>query len=198
MRTTIIWAPHPDDETLYLAGYIGVCRKRGDQLILVAVTDGGASGAKPSSWTVEDMMRVRREEQNRAWRSLAGADAPVIRMGLPDGGIDADRVMNLAASLEKIYLNDAPVEHYVGGSTQSTQSPDHLAVAYGVKNAGVAICRGSKMPSDTTSGGSVYFPPNITDAKNAHDSYLAFGHKSVSSQFALLKSSGYKSRIIGL
>jgi LmbE family N-acetylglucosaminyl deacetylase len=195
MRTTIIWAPHPDDETLYLTGYIDTAINRGDRLLLVAVTDGGASGAKPASWTVGDLMMIRRSEQEAAWRNLTDGKGTVIRMGLSDGNVLQQSVTNLAASLEKIYLNES-VEHYVGGSNLATQSEDHRRVANGVKAAGVRVVRGSKAPRDTTSGGTVYSPTDMVAAAAAHASYAAFGWTSVKPDFDALKASGYQSRII--
>lgn len=192
MRTTVIYAPHPDDETLYLAGYVRAATIRGDRMLLVAVTDGGSSGAKPTHWSVADLCRVRAAEQTRAWEALTEGTGKVIRMEQIDGSINAARVQALAEGLEDIYGTD--VEHYVGGSNLTSQSADHRAVAQGVAAAGVRVVRYSYVPG-TTSGGSLYKPTTTTECDEAWDAYRAFGHRSVQSMFDTLKASGYASRI---
>ena len=193
MTTTIIYAPHPDDETLYTAGYVDYCRQRGDYLILVAVTNGGGSSAKPAEWTQADLMRVRTEEQNRAWRYLAGDLSHTIRMNLADGSVAKSSIKALAASLEKTYLNET-VEHYVCGHTASPH-PDHAATALGVKEAGVRIARGTYAPSEfTVTSPGVYTPADTTLVTNADQSYRAFGWTSVAGEFSKLRSNLYTSK----
>jgi LmbE family N-acetylglucosaminyl deacetylase len=194
MTTTIIYAPHPDDETLYTAGYVDYCRRRGDKLILVAVTDGGASGAKPADWTTADLMRVRAQEQTRAWDKLTGGKGMIIRMGLPDGGVSKASVTAMAESLEKIYVKDV-VEHYVCGYGTSVH-PDHVATALGVKGALVRVPRGTYPPSEITyTGATVYTPSDTTAVSAAWDSYAAFGHTSVKSEFDKLKTNAYTTKV---
>lgn len=194
MRTTVIYSPHPDDETLYLSGYISVCRDRGDRLILVAASDGGASGAKPDSWTVDDLMSVRRMEQTEAWKALTG-NLSIYRLGMADGAIQSEQVTAMAEALERAWGTD--VEHYVAGSYLSTQSADHQAVANGVKAANVRVARFALVPGSTT--GTAYPPPSgrLDECALAWSIYRAFGHLSVKSMFDDLKASGYTSRIIG-
>lgn len=216
-RTTIIWSPHPDDETLYTGAYVATAAARGDRLILVAVTDGGASGAKPSNWTQADMMRVRVQEQTRAWDLLTFGKGEIIRMGLPDGSVYQASVQILAKELETAYsTNGDVVEHYAAcnnGNFATTdvryQAPDHRAVAAGVKAAAVRVLRMTKSPNDTTTGGTVYLPGDavtsggaaygtqaLAACQAAKDSYAYFGQKSVASMFNSLQSSGFRSRVI--
>jgi LmbE family N-acetylglucosaminyl deacetylase len=196
MRTTIVYSPHPDDETLYLSGYVTFCRNRGDRLILVAVTDGGASNARPADWSVEDLMAVRRHEQHEAWRSLTGQVGSVYRLGIPDGEIaaHAQTITNYAEALERAW--DTSVEHYVAGNYQSSQSEDHQAVANAVKAAGVTVARFALVPGSTS--GTAYAPPTdrVDECLEAWNVYRAFGQISVKSMFDALKASGYTSHII--
>lgn len=205
MRTTIIYAPHPDDEVLYLGSYIAYCASRGDKLLLVAVTDGGSSGAKPSTWTVEDLKQVRVNEQTAAWEALCGtANNRIHRMQITDGSISADRIKVIAQSLEKTYKAFGTVEHYACANTSTAtvanQASDHLAVANGLKSAGVPVARGSKVPRDTSSGGTVYLPSlkALNQCQQAADCYAPFGKISVPTDWNALENSGYKSRIVGL
>lgn len=194
MTTTIIWATHPDDEILYTGGYIDYCRRRADKLILVAVTDGGGSGAKPADWTVDDLMRVRRAEQERSWYYLSGGSRYVHRMGLPDGGVQKERVTALAESLDKIWLDENP-EHYVTGYSGSAH-PDHVATALGVLEANVRIVRGTYPPSEITyTSPTVYTPADPIQCDRAWNSYRAFGHTSVKSEFDKLKANQYTTKV---
>lgn len=194
MRTTIVYAPHPDDETLYLSGYVRAAALRGDRLVLVAVTDGGASGAKPDDWSVDYLMSVRRKEQATAWAALTqGATRPAtFRLDQPDGAISSAKVTTMAKALESIYATD--VEHYVAGSYLTDESADHRAVANGVKNAGVRVARFARDPRKT-GGGSVYKPADTQQCLIADNAYEPFGWTSVPSAFEALRTSGYSSRI---
>jgi LmbE family N-acetylglucosaminyl deacetylase len=198
-RTTIIWATHPDDETLYTSGYTRYAINRGDRLILVAITDGGASGAKPADWTVSDLMRIRREEQERAWYSLTNGKGEIRRMGLPDGGVTAAPITNYAEAMEQIYLNDT-VEHYYTGHLNSA-SADHKTGAIALRNANLRVLRGSLPPSEFTWDGvyGAYTPDagsaDYSAADQAYYSYRAFGWTSVNSEFRKLKSNGFTSKI---
>jgi LmbE family N-acetylglucosaminyl deacetylase len=197
-RTTIIWATHPDDETLYTSGYVRYCVGRGDRLILVAITDGGASGAKPAAWTTADLMRVRREEQERAWYYLTNGRGEIRRMGLPDGGVTSAPITNLAAAMDDIYLNDT-VEHYYTGHLNSA-SADHKNGAIGMRDAGLRVLRGTFPPSEFTWDGvyGAYTPDagsaDYDAANQAYYSYRAFGWTSVKSEFTKLKSNGFTSK----
>lgn len=198
MRTTVIYSPHPDDETLYTSAYITFAARRGDRLILVAVTDGGASGARPSTWTASDLMTVRAHvEQEAAWRALTALspETQVIRLGEPDGAISSQAVQNVATALERAYGREE-VEHYVAGNYTAAESTDHRAVATGVKAAGVKVARFASDPR-VFDRGTVYTPSadDVERATAADDRYSAFGHSSVPNAFAALRANGYASRV---
>ena len=193
MRTTILWAPHPDDEVLYTGAYVAMCATRGDRLVLVAVTDGGGSAAKPSSWSVEDLQRVRAAEQRASWEHLARTAAVDIRrLAQPDGAVASSVVQVYAQALEKIYAPGA--EHYVCGHAGSGH-PDHRAVVAGVKAAGARVVRFTRSPSETA-GGTTYRPTgaNLTAVHLAVDAYRAFGQTSVPGEFQALRDIGYVTR----
>lgn len=195
-RTTIIYSPHPDDETLYAGAYVAFRAMKGDRMILIAVTDGGASGAKPASWSAEDMMNVRRIEQETAFRELTGGRVYHIeRLGQPDGGVQSSAVKAVAEAMERAWGPD--VEHYVAGSYISDQSADHQAVANGVKAAGVKVARFCREPGKA-GGGTVYNPASYNAKARcqlADNIYRAFGRTSVAPMFTALRNSGYQTRI---
>ncbi|TQJ49464.1 PIG-L family deacetylase [Phycicoccus sp. SLBN-51] len=193
MRTTIIWAAHPDDEVLYTGAYVAMCVTRGDRVVLAAVTDGEGSGAKPSSWTIDDLKRVRTAEQRAAWEYLVRTAAVDIRrLGQPDGSVSSSVVQVYASALEKIYAPD--VEHYICGHAASAH-PDHRAIVAGVRAAAVRVLRFTRAP-DETAGGTTYTPTgaNLTAVQLAVGAYRAFGQISVPGEFQALRSIGYVSR----
>jgi LmbE family N-acetylglucosaminyl deacetylase len=81
-RSTVVIAPHPDDETLAAGGLIATQRSREIPVTLLAVTDGEA--AYPG---VPDLGSTRRVEQARAAEALGVARDAVIRLGLRDSAV---------------------------------------------------------------------------------------------------------------
>lgn len=194
MRTTIIYAPHPDDETLYLGSYITIAAARGDRLILVAATDGGSSGARPAGWTVNDLCAIRRTEQESAWRCLTAGKGTVIRLGCIDSK-DPNLRAKIKAKAEELEATYGPdVEHYAAANNGRSQGVDHDAVALGLRDAALRVKRFANRCTDT--GGTVYKPANLTAMKNADSAYAAFGHRSVASYFTALRNSGYVNRVV--
>lgn len=187
-RTTIIVSPHPDDETLYLSGYITYAEACGDELILLAVTDGGATKARPNGWTQEECKLIRRTEQAAAWRALTKGRGKTVRLSLPDGGRESltDPVCRAVREL------DGPdIEFYVAAN--DGQSRDHTAVAQGVRRSGVRVARFANESGSIT--GYRYPPVDPYACQLAANSYAAVGHRSVPSMFAALQANGYVSRV---
>lgn len=174
-RTTIIWTPHPDDETLRLAAYITMAANRGDQLVLVTVTDGEGSSAC-SPLTKEECAEARAVEQTLAVSHL-GAMA-ILRLRMPDGGVNFLKVEGACRALMAIYPN---AEHYTACRTDDAH-PDHRAVANGVKSAGPLVVRQSYEPG--TQGGWSVSPTNTAAVQAAYDVYQAgIGGESVPDLF---------------
>lgn len=195
MRTTIIYAPHPDDETLYLGSYITMAVARGDRMVLVAATDGGSSGARYAGWSVDELCAFRRQEQESAWRNLTGLGSEsIIRLGSIDSQ-DPDlrnKIHALAEDLEAQYGPD--VEHYGACNNGRSQGVDHDAVALGLRDALVRVARFANRCTDTK--GTIYKPSNLSAMQKADSSYSAFGHHSVSSYWQALRDSGYTNRVV--
>jgi LmbE family N-acetylglucosaminyl deacetylase len=81
-RSTVVVAPHPDDETLAAGGLIATQRSLEIPVTLLAVTDGEA--AYPG---VPDLGTTRRVEQARAAEALGINHDAVIRLGLRDSAV---------------------------------------------------------------------------------------------------------------
>ena len=96
----VVVAPHPDDEILACGGLLQLLAQQGSEVLLVAVTDGGASHPGSSLWPKERLSRVRPDESVQAATAL-GITPAWLRLHLPDGGVTA-REAHLGAMLREI------------------------------------------------------------------------------------------------
>lgn len=84
----VVLAPHPDDEVLGTAGILRWAGAGGVATTVVACTDGEASHRRSRLVHPDGLRRCRAEERAAALAAL-GVDAEVLRLGLPDGALDA-------------------------------------------------------------------------------------------------------------
>lgn len=88
-RRVVVVAPHPDDEILACGALLHLVAQRGDQPLIVAVTDGEASHPGSPAWPPARLRAARASETVAALACL-GIDAPrLVRLGIPDGGVRA-------------------------------------------------------------------------------------------------------------
>src|SRR6202046_1738780 len=116
-KSTVIVAPHPDDETLAAGGLIATQRSRQIPVTLLAVTDGEA--AYPD---VSDLGRTRRVEQTRAAEVLGIAEDAIIHFGLPDSAV-AESELALTDRIEGSIDSDT----LLVAPWQRDPHPDHEA-----------------------------------------------------------------------
>jgi LmbE family N-acetylglucosaminyl deacetylase len=95
-KSTVIVAPHPDDETLAAGGLIASQRSRQIPVTLLAVTDGEAAYSN-----VPDLGKTRRMEQACAAEALGVAPDAVIRLELRDSAV-AESEAELADRIETL------------------------------------------------------------------------------------------------
>jgi LmbE family N-acetylglucosaminyl deacetylase len=99
MRPTVVVAPHPDDETLGLGGFIAAQTARGVDVTIAAVTDG--QNAYPDTARLGE---IRRNEQTRALARLGVPEGKIVRFGLADSDVQSHegellhRLMRLVSS----------------------------------------------------------------------------------------------------
>jgi LmbE family N-acetylglucosaminyl deacetylase len=72
--TSLILAPHPDDETLGCGGLIAACCERGRPPVIVAMTDGAGSHPNSPSYPTARLKELR-ETELRAAASILGLAA---------------------------------------------------------------------------------------------------------------------------
>jgi LmbE family N-acetylglucosaminyl deacetylase len=189
---TYVVSPHPDDETLRLAGYV---RRRYERthgrLVLVAITDGGASGqARKKGWSPEYEREYRRAEQAAAWSAVTGGTGEIIRVGLSDNAVTAEDVRDALAPLS------TPRARFCIAAHPEDYHRDHRAVVAGVRLLDPAHVRFSLSPLMTGDAQVSRPKGQAADAvKIAVDAYQGFGHISVPAEFRALVRSGYRSRL---
>lgn len=84
--SVVVFAAHPDDEVLGAGGMLSLLAAAGVRLRLVAVTDGEASHA--GRLNPGELARRRDAERAAALRELGASTAEVVRLKLPDSGLD--------------------------------------------------------------------------------------------------------------
>lgn len=113
----VVLAPHPDDEVLGCGGAVAALARAGVVVHVVGVTDG--ENSHPSR--AAELRHVRARERDEALRRLGIEDAHVHRLGLRDGGVADDDVVDAVRPLlTETDLVLAPWEH--------DGHPDHDAV----------------------------------------------------------------------
>ncbi len=189
---TYVVSPHPDDETLRLAGYITRLRERTHgRLVLVAISDGGASSrARKMGWSPDYEREFRRAEQAAAWSALTGGRGEIIRVGLHDSTVTAEEVRDALAP-----LNKRRARFYVAAHEEDYH-PDHRAVVSGVRLLRPAHVRFSLSPL-MTGKGKIYRPSDssVDGVSIAAAAYKNFGELSVPKEFRALADAGYRSRV---
>lgn len=99
----VVIAPHPDDETLGLGGFIATQQRHGVDVVVVAVTDG--ENAYPNT---PRLGALRRREQISALACLGVQAEKIIRFGLPDRDV-ASREEELMERLEPLISENTHV-----------------------------------------------------------------------------------------
>jgi LmbE family N-acetylglucosaminyl deacetylase len=134
--STIIFAPHPDDETLGCGGVACKLLAAGAQVKFVFVTDGAASHRDHmDGWTLQEL---RETEAIEAVRRLGGAPQDVTFLRFPDGRAH-QHVDAIAAAICPLLTATKPDTVFV---THAEEPPsDHIAANLAVRAALDAVGR---------------------------------------------------------
>lgn len=131
--SAVVIAAHPDDEVLGAGGTMARLAAAGARLRLVAVTDGEAS----HGGTVDRAALARRRvaETAAALRALGAPDVEVVRLGLPDTGLNQQedeltaRLAVLAGGFDVClapWIRDEHADHEVAGRAARRARSDAL------------------------------------------------------------------------
>lgn len=155
--TTVIFAPHPDDEILCCSNLIKEKIKAGEKVKVVIVTDGDAY-TKRNHLASRAYASVRQKESIKAANKLGLRSSDLMFLGFPDGilmnlsvtslksphsgRVDTSSISyspnlpytkpNLVALIDRILDQSDPYEIYI--PSQMDTHPDHKAVGKIVKN----------------------------------------------------------------
>jgi LmbE family N-acetylglucosaminyl deacetylase len=131
----LVVAPHPDDEVLAVGGLLSCLAALGREARVIAVTDGTASHPGSRRWPPAVLERIRPAETRRAL-ALLGVALDPLRLGLPDGGLQAVRPMLADALIALLLPGDV-----VFTTWSRDGHPDHEAT--GRATALAATCVGA-------------------------------------------------------
>lgn len=135
----VVAVPHPDDETLALAGVLQRLHNSSVHLVLVLATSGEAAYSGPAEPSAE-LGRIRIREFEAAIRALGLASAEIHRLDLPDGRLAEHEVTLVDALSDAIGSATGPGRQRVAVLAPWTKDPhpDHQAVG---RAAGIAARR---------------------------------------------------------
>lgn len=168
-RTTIVVSPHPDDEVLRAAGYMGwAAGDRGDKVIVLAVTDGGGTGmGKRDGLTTKEVTNRRSAEQAGAVHRLTYGTGDIYRAGLTDGQISSSAV----ARHINILLGQNPGAEVYCAAHSTDDTRDHRETAKGCRDSGASVVRYIKDPRWQTGCTDKIYPYEYRAVEDAYSNY---------------------------
>lgn len=139
LTDVVVWAAHPDDETLGVGGNLATLTAAGVRLRVVVATDGEGSHPQSDAVTPTRLAQLRRREDAESLTLLGMDPHEVIRLGLPDSAL-ADHEGELAESADRLIKGFSLCLAPWTGDLH----PDHEAVgraaARAARSAGVPVC----------------------------------------------------------
>jgi len=85
----VVVAPHPDDEVLACGALLHTHVLHGGECLVLAVTDGEASHAGSPGHDATALAWQRRQESGTGLQRLGVPSGALLRLGLPDGGVQS-------------------------------------------------------------------------------------------------------------
>jgi LmbE family N-acetylglucosaminyl deacetylase len=128
MDPAVFFTPHQDDETLSMGASIVQHVAAGRQVIVVLLTDGGASGVRSLYPSDDVFIGERDREFNAAVKRMGGT--PVIRA---DRAHDGQLTIDYAQSVIQEYVDQYPAGSFKTMS-EFDASPDHSNLGKALKN----------------------------------------------------------------
>lgn len=96
-KSALIFAPHPDDETLGCGGLILKKKEAGAKVVIVFVTDG--AGSHRYFFNEETLISMRKKEALKACHDLNVSETDLIFLNFPD-----EKLFNYQESLKRSFL----------------------------------------------------------------------------------------------
>ena len=168
VRSALIVAPHPDDETIGAYGLIRAVKARGARVRVLIVTDGAGSHLSSNRWPRRRLIAERQRESLAAMRRIGVMARDVTFLGLPDGGLErfasthsALRRASVGHSYDLLVIPAPDDDH-----------PDHRAVAAALRRPATRSLR------------YLVWPNRQTGSRGATH-YLALGQHSAAKRGAI-------------
>lgn len=121
-----VWA-HPDDEAYLSAGLMARFIEAGDRVVCIHATDGERGTPDPDAWPPARLARVRVAELAASLAALGVTES--MRLGLPDGGLDALDATSAIDTITDVVTSVQPDLVVTFGPDGMTGHPDHRAVS---------------------------------------------------------------------
>lgn len=135
-KSILVFAPHPDDETLGCGGTIAKKSSEGYEVIVVVLTDGRHAFSKvlgiDSDPTPEELKQIRREETMRAIATLGIPKENLFFLDFEDGMLGKHE-KEIEEKIMEIMKKYPPVEVYFPSAKD--YNPDHQATNRIVKQS---------------------------------------------------------------
>ncbi len=123
-RTSLVLAPHPDDETLGCGVTIARKRRAGTQVVVVVVADDSRPPT-PSPLSDAEYSAMRRAEALTALTRLGVGSQDVHFLGFPDGRLE-ECAADVARALESVARSVSPEQVFV--TSRQDRHPDHACL----------------------------------------------------------------------
>lgn len=108
--SAIVFAPHPDDETLGCGGTIAIKRRQNADVSVVVMTDGSDSHTPMIGR--DKLVEIRASEVRAATGELGVEPDRLFLLGYPDGAL-SDNLEQAAAAVQSIIRERSPREIYL-------------------------------------------------------------------------------------
>lgn len=160
MTTSLFVVPHPDDDVIRHTATMITNANRGDRMILLSVTSGGAANnARLKGWSVPFEQNYRQAEQDAAFSHLTYGRGEVIRLRMMDQFARADVVRDaILGVIANCAARSDPLEVYVSAHwvpSGADAHNDHIAAAQGALQANPSYLRFGEHPTTFTASGVV-------------------------------------------
>jgi len=122
-RSAVVFAPHPDDETLGCGGTIIKKKRMGADVKIVFMTDGSSSH---NLILADGLKSIRSNEALAASRLLGVEESDVVFLGFEDGKL-GENLDPAVARVTEIILEQQPQEIFIPYHKDKDPSLDHRA-----------------------------------------------------------------------
>ena len=133
VRSALVIAPHPDDETIGAFGLISRLRRRGAKVQILVISDGAGSHPDLTSPVRNLLVRARMRETVRAMSRSRVSKRNIRFLGLPDRELGA-KATDLPRQLRGAIARSGRVDLIVAPDSRDAHG-DHRATAFAVRKA---------------------------------------------------------------